>query len=832
MQEQRTSFLAGSSVQKRVSPFGILVTCVLVGTGAASAADMKLVIATNGSGAVASDLHITFTGAGPNHTVSGISVTPAAAPGCSAPVVTLTENVVNIDWDGAACVPVGAQVSFTVTTPTGPLGLAAHRDWTFPDGAAPVRIPDEDIKIGPQAMDVTCQDELIGTLTIDKYQVDPAFVGNAAKGGIIMDATFALAANPGNKCWCEDVRWINFMVDYSQVANFAAVCPMLPYVDPHIVNTFLNCPVALQDDALPWFWTNAELPDWVAGNQPFADWTETPGVFTFKFHDKPMTGLLPNTVRFVTALVCVHSPTEIAVLKSWEWGFEVAANGVTTLVPAIVNFAPPGVNRVNALTNSCFNNPPTCPMPLASTVVYRFVTQQETLHHFNTTHILVLNLLADTGPADTTEIGPGPFDFNVLPAGTEEGGMTSDDVPPGLSIDSDTGAISGTPTVVGVSRVLCEVIEESSGEVVALLWWEIIIVPHFTLTLNFELDVFGDSGPVDTVGLGIGAGPFIYEPVPAGVELDGMISQDLPDGLFLDPDTGAISGTATVAETRHVLCILKNPETGEPWDLLWWKIEIVHPVWDFVWSEGEVHWGPGVWTKDGAEIGRTFPDGVWTGGTEPAHKSDHIFLPDWPNDWHWGVDFEWNGQPTSIMVWFENFDETTQIWIEIFCSPGFPQYSLKADIGNDTYTLTDAGGKPFHTGNWSGYPDNLPMGFEPTGNQRHNSEPPQVCGNDQREGTEECDGADDVLCSGLCQEGCTCPAPICGNGIPEVGEECDLGVNNGQFECIPDDCDCTADCKLPLDIVPTVSEWGLVVMLLIVLTSGTVMIGRKRVAAA
>lgn len=97
---------------------------------------------------------------------------------------------------------------------------------------------------------------------------------------------------------------------------------------------------------------------------------------------------------------------------------------------------------------------------------------------------------------------------------------------------------------------------------------------------------------------------------------------------------------------------------------------------------------------------------------------------------------------------------------------------------------------------------------------------------------EECDGDDAIACPTLCTNECTCPDPICGNGVKEDGEQCDLGAENGESGCHPDDCDCTADCKTPSDIVPAISEWGLVVMVLIGLVAGTVMFGRKRAATA
>ncbi len=127
--------------------------------------------------------------------------------------------------------------------------------------------------------------------------------------------------------------------------------------------------------------------------------------------------------------------------------------------------------------------------------------------------------------------------------------------------------------------------------------------------------------------------------------------------------------------------------------------------------------------------------------------------------------------------------------------------------------------------------------------------PGAICGDGTRAAIlgEECDPgdgvggpADDANCEGLCAVDCTCPTPICGNGVQEVGEQCDLGIDpgdpalgetNGPVGCILPDCICTGDCKVATDIVPAVSEWGLVVMVLIGLAAGTVMFGRKRVIA-
>jgi len=68
-----------------------------------------------------------------------------------------------------------------------------------------------------------------------------------------------------------------------------------------------------------------------------------------------------------------------------------------------------------------------------------------------------------------------------------------------------------------------------------------------------------------------------------------------------------------------------------------------------------------------------------------------------------------------------------------------------------------------------------------------------LCGNGTREFDEDCDGADDSRCSGLCTGSCTCPAPVCGNGVQEQGEQCD----GAAAPACPGQCDGACACPTP-----------------------------------
>ncbi len=81
-----------------------------------------------------------------------------------------------------------------------------------------------------------------------------------------------------------------------------------------------------------------------------------------------------------------------------------------------------------------------------------------------------------------------------------------------------------------------------------------------------------------------------------------------------------------------------------------------------------------------------------------------------------------------------------------------------------------------------------------------------VCGDDTREGAEECDGTDDSACPGLCTVNCECPAAVCGNNVIETGEECD-GTDPGT--CPTGTCGVNCECPAAVcgnDIIETGEE--------------------------
>ncbi|MCH7995500.1 MAG: hypothetical protein IIB57_13795, partial [Planctomycetes bacterium] len=109
---------------------------------------------------------------------------------------------------------------------------------------------------------------------------------------------------------------------------------------------------------------------------------------------------------------------------------------------------------------------------------------------------------------------------------------------------------------------------------------------------------------------------------------------------------------------------------------------------------------------------------------------------------------------------------------------------------------------------------------------------PPTCGDGVCECGENCSncpldcatGCGDGCCTGLettCNCPIDCPGPCCGNNIKEPGEECD-GTDNAECE----GASCSALCKCI--VMPTVSEWGLIALVLLLLTGLAIKFGLYR----
>ncbi len=135
--------------------------------------------------------------------------------------------------------------------------------------------------------------------------------------------------------------------------------------------------------------------------------------------------------------------------------------------------------------------------------------------------------LAGTFYSEAIQVNGG-----ILPCAFSYYGM----LPDGLSLDQDTGIISGTPTHVGYFNVIIVATDSSRPATQSIIRsLGINITGDLTITTPAVLPRERLGSPVSPVVLNAGGGPSPY----VWTLIDGA----LPQGISLNPDTGEISGT-------------------------------------------------------------------------------------------------------------------------------------------------------------------------------------------------------------------------------------------------------------------------------------------------
>jgi hypothetical protein len=123
----------------------------------------------------------------------------------------------------------------------------------------------------------------------------------------------------------------------------------------------------------------------------------------------------------------------------------------------------------------------------------------------------------------------------VIANGTPTGFTVSPALPAGLMLNPSSGVITGTPTVLAASAVYTVTANFSGG-----------LSGDFALTLEVRDPGFVRYG-VNPASYNVNAPIAANNPVLVGPAPDSFaVSPALPDGLFLDPASGAITGTPNV----------------------------------------------------------------------------------------------------------------------------------------------------------------------------------------------------------------------------------------------------------------------------------------------
>ena len=123
--------------------------------------------------------------------------------------------------------------------------------------------------------------------------------------------------------------------------------------------------------------------------------------------------------------------------------------------------------------------------------------------------------------------------------------ISAGSLPSGLTLNSSTGAITGTPTAAGTFSETSRVLDSTGAPATSSCGITVVTAPAAALTLTCATN-FGQVGQpyVSSMVAAGGTPPYSYS-ITAG---------SLPSGLTLNSSTGAISGTPTAAGTFSYTC--------------------------------------------------------------------------------------------------------------------------------------------------------------------------------------------------------------------------------------------------------------------------------------
>ena len=132
-----------------------------------------------------------------------------------------------------------------------------------------------------------------------------------------------------------------------------------------------------------------------------------------------------------------------------------------------------------------------------------------------------------------------PFSFTITASGTVES-YSATPLPAGLSINTVTGVISGTPTTVGVTNVTLGA-TNNTGTSNAVLKITVVAAGVAPVITNDPLTAAGTVGTAFNFTITASGSPTSYSATP------------LPAGLAINTATGAITGTPTTVGVTNVL---------------------------------------------------------------------------------------------------------------------------------------------------------------------------------------------------------------------------------------------------------------------------------------
>jgi CshA-type fibril repeat protein len=336
--------------------------------------------------------------------------------------------------------------------------------------------------------------------------------------------------------------------------------PALPSLEANVLITPIEQTKTLGTAALPatgaWSIVAGTLPAGLSFNPDNGEITGTPtaiGTFPITVRLTDVDGEIAQqsqTIKVNNPPVITTSPTSFKFYKDEANNIPASATAGTGIIPATGAWSATGLPTgmsINTATGAISGTP-------TATGTFTVTQKVTDANSLSDTEVLTIRVVAKpiiTTPALTsfqvnTEITPVTQTKNVgtavLPA-TGAWSIVAGTLPAGLSFNPDTGEITGTPTAVGTYPItvkLMDVDGEYSQQVQTIKVNTPPVITTTPLTHKLYVGVAGSIPSSATAGT-------------SALQSNGWSATGLPNGMSINPATGAIEGTPSVAGTFSVV---------------------------------------------------------------------------------------------------------------------------------------------------------------------------------------------------------------------------------------------------------------------------------------
>ncbi len=317
---------------------------------------------------------------------------------------------------------------------------------------------------------------------------------------------------------------------------------------PGTINTAYTASVAGIGGTTPYSWSATGLPAGLTINPVSGQITGTPtasGPFTVAvtLTDASTPTHLTATRNLSLTIAATLSITTGSLgngVVGVPYSAPVAASGGTTPYVWSATGLPNGLT-IDSVSGQITGTPTAA----GTSTVAITVTDATTPTHLTASKSLSLTIapgvLITTASLPNGQVGQPYNAPNTASGGLTPYTWSASGLPPGLTIDSTTGQITGTPTSGGPNNVTVTVTDATTPT-------------HLTNSKSFSVNIaVGVS--ITTTSLASG---FVNTPYSSPVAATGGVTPytwsatGLPAGLTIDPTTGQLSGTPTTAGTSNV----------------------------------------------------------------------------------------------------------------------------------------------------------------------------------------------------------------------------------------------------------------------------------------